>query len=190
MLKKIKLAAVNSVVSLNDAKLHLRVDHSDDDALILWLIEAAKEQVENTTWTTLLRTTYTAYFNRFSSVMVLDDYPITEITSIKYYNSEGVLTTVDQSTYFTDLISTPSIIIFKDGTPTTQHLRPNAVEIEYKAGYINTNAIPSSLKSAILLMIGHWYEHREDIVIGSTTTEVPISSKSLMNNFRKNRFTA
>lgn len=40
-------------------------------------------------------------------------------------------------------------------------------------------------KSAMLLLIGHWYENRESVVIGNTVTEIPLSAKHLLTFNRR-----
>ena len=36
-------------------------------------------------------------------------------------------------------------------------------------------------KAACLLLIGHWYEHREAVVFGSAPSDVPFAVKSLLD---------
>ena len=36
-------------------------------------------------------------------------------------------------------------------------------------------------KAACLLLIGHWYEHREAVVFGSAPSEVPFAVKALLD---------
>lgn len=40
-------------------------------------------------------------------------------------------------------------------------------------------------KSAMLLLIGHWYENRESVHIGNIVTEMPLSAKHLLTFNRR-----
>jgi uncharacterized phage protein (predicted DNA packaging) len=40
--------------------------------------------------------------------------------------------------------------------------------------------VKQSWKQAMLLLIGHWYEHREDVNIGNITTRIPMSAEALL----------
>ena len=40
-------------------------------------------------------------------------------------------------------------------------------------------------KQAMLLLIGHWYEHREAVNIGNITSEIPITAEALLSFNRK-----
>ena len=44
--------------------------------------------------------------------------------------------------------------------------------------------IPHSMISAMLLMIGHLYENREPVVVGTTSSELPFTVRSLLNPYR------
>jgi len=65
-----------------------------------------------------------------------------------------------------DTDADPAVIHFT-GTIPTLSTKINRVSITFTAGYTNTdpvNPIPSVIIKAMLLMIGHWYENREDSV--------------------------
>ena len=62
----------------------------------------------------------------------------------------------------------------------------NAVRIDVTAGYTNTNR-PDALIAAMLLIIGHLYENRQD-VSHSRTYELPLASKYLMEPYRLKSF--
>ena len=40
--------------------------------------------------------------------------------------------------------------------------------------------VPENWRAAMLLLIGHWYENREAVVVGSTTAELPQAAKALL----------
>lgn len=44
--------------------------------------------------------------------------------------------------------------------------------------------INNSITAACLLTMGHLYEHREDVIIGTITAQLPIGSRSLLLPYR------
>lgn len=55
--------------------------------------------------------------------------------------------------------------------------------------YQRVSQIPAPIKSALKLMIGHLFEHREDVVVGASVTELPLNSKYLLEPYvQKNNF--
>ncbi|MBY5942774.1 head-tail connector protein [Halomonas sp. DP5N14-9] len=41
-----------------------------------------------------------------------------------------------------------------------------------------------SVRTAMLLLIGHWYENREAVVVGTITSEVPMAVEALIQPYR------
>ena len=55
--------------------------------------------------------------------------------------------------------------------------------------YQRVSQIPAPIKSALKLMIGHLFEHREDVIIGTIQTEIDMGSKYLLEPYvQKNNF--
>lgn len=44
--------------------------------------------------------------------------------------------------------------------------------------------IPARARQAMLLLIGHWYEHREEVNVGNIVTEMPDGAKSLLRQLK------
>ena len=51
-------------------------------------------------------------------------------------------------------------------------------------GYGAAAAVPSAIKSAILLIVGALYENREDFVTGTIATPLPIAAETLLWKYR------
>jgi hypothetical protein len=48
--------------------------------------------------------------------------------------------------------------------------------------------VPSPLKTAMLMLIGHWYENRETMVLGQIPAEIQFGFADLVNRHRVGRF--
>lgn len=44
--------------------------------------------------------------------------------------------------------------------------------------------LDDDLTTAMLLLIGHWFENREAVVVGSTTSELPMAVEALIAPYR------
>jgi uncharacterized phiE125 gp8 family phage protein len=93
--------------------------------------------------------------------------PVQSVASVRYYDSAGTLQTVDPSLYRLD-VGIPSRLYPNYGKvwPVPQ---PNwgVIQITYVVGYGNAAsdlpaAILGPVTAAILLAVGHLYEHRGD----------------------------
>jgi uncharacterized phage protein (predicted DNA packaging) len=94
------------MITLTDAKLHLRVDHTEEDDYILRLVGAAEE----------------------------------------------------------------------------------LVEIHLRQPLSNFDPVPKAIEQAMLLLIGHWFEHREAVIDGWRPNTVPFTVDCLLAGYRNIEF--
>lgn len=160
---KLKTAAASQPISQAEAKLHLKVSVTTDNDLIDDLIASATAWVEEYLDRQLMSATWYLYLDELYTKIDLNKCPITAITSIKYYDSDNAEQTLADTYYDEDLASEPSRIWRSYGeTYPTTYERPNAVTIEFTAGYATAALIPKPIKNAMLLHIAHNYENRGD----------------------------
>lgn len=187
-------------VSLAEAKLHCRVDHDEEDTLISGLIAAARGWAEAYTWRGIAlatrRYSLDAFPNRCevgrsrryqwtADPLVLPFPELAEVTSIEYVDDDGVTQAMDEADYTADADSEPARIFPAYGTywPSTRAV-PNAVKVTYTSGYTDATSVPAELKTAILLLVGHWYVNREAVVTGTITNDVQLSATALLDPYR------
>jgi uncharacterized phiE125 gp8 family phage protein len=164
-------------VTLAEAKAHLRVDFSDDDALITTLIAAARQQAETLTKRQFCTATWKLNLDRFPyygcftnydypppSGIVVPKAPVASITSIQYLDMGSTLQTMSSSYYATDLACEPARItpIFGQIWPITLP-QIGAVSVTFVAGYGVAAAVPEGLKAWIKIRVGSMYANREEI---------------------------
>lgn len=162
------------VLTTAEAKLHLRVDGSDEDALIDALVAAATTEAEHLMGRALLPQTWRLTLDEFADEVAygpiqLRRPPVTGITSVKYLqDSDGVLTTLAPEAYVLAAQSdytarlTPA---FDAVWPATRAM-PGAVQVEFTCGYANAVAVPEPIKAWIRLRIGALYENRQAWTLG------------------------
>ena len=154
-------------VSLAEAKLHLRVDFDDDDALIESLISAARVAAETLTGRQICTARWMRTLDGFSrSSLLLHRCPVQSVVEISYQDQLGQWQTVDPSIYVSDLTSEPARITpgFGNSWPITLP-QIGVVRVVFDAGYGTPSDVPEGLKSWIKLRIGSLYAHREEMSI-------------------------
>ena len=60
----------------------------------------------------------------------------------------------------------------------------NALQINFTCGYGSASDVPAAIKQAMLLMIGHLFANRQDVVTGTQVNEVPQNSIDLLYPYR------
>lgn len=171
-------------VSLEEAKLHLRVDHDDEDALITGYVAAATEWAEDFQQRSFVTRTYELVLPRFPSggrVIRLPKPPAQSVTSIAYLDRDEATVTFDAGGYMLLKAQHGEIHLRAEAWPRTAE-RGDAVTITYVAGYGDAAAVPEVAKSAILLLTGHLYENRETVVVASGPPfSLPLGAQSLLS---------
>lgn len=182
-------------VSLDEAKAHLRVDHNDDNALLLFYIGQAIAHVDGKDGMlgrALVDQTWE---------LVLDAFPVNEIkiplpplisvTSIKYDDVAGNEFTLSPSLYTVDNVKEPGWVL-PDGSWPGTFAGVNSVRIRYRAGFLDTGSppitkVPDDIKQAILLMVGTAYAQRETLLEGQSIMQIPGLTTSAEQLLRRKR---
>lgn len=176
-------------VSLAEAKLHCKVDGTDDDTLLTALIVAARRLAEQQTSRALVTQSWKQTFDAFPvAAIALERPPLQSVTSVKYHDTDGVQQTLDASAYTVHTSAQLGLVAPVPGTswPATQ-ARIEAVEVAFVAGYGAAAAVPQEIKQWMLLQIGHWYANRESVNVGNIVNEMPYVG-ALLDPYRVIRF--
>lgn len=174
-----------SPITLAEVKAQLRVEHSDNDAMIQRLIDVAVAYTDargvlgqamiTQTWAEVIGQ------NPMQTVELILG-PVQVVTAVKYYDVDGALQTDTLSNYQTFGTKFNSTIGPKDGFswPVTQ-TRSDAIRIEYQAGYGDaTTDVPQSIRHALMLLVGHWYDNREQSQM-DRLENIPYGFEELLN---------
>lgn len=181
-------AADDPVVTLAEAKAHLRVDGSDEDGLITALIGAAVAHLDGYAGIlgrALVTQTWRQDVDGFCRTMRLP-LPAASIASIKWMASDGTtLTTIAGANYALQADALGSFVRFIDDYDfPTDLAETQAVRLEFTAGYGIAVAVPADIKLAILLTVGAWYQNRETVIVGATGMELPLGANALLAKYR------
>ena len=176
MITTLKTAPVLKPLTVEELKWHLYiVGDTTWDSHLETLIDAATAWVEQYMCRKLITQTWYAYYDSFpNGDMYIPFGNLSSVTAIKYTDIDDAELTLSSANYYVDTKSVPGRIVLKDGEvwPTTT-LRPyNPVEVEFITGYGATYAsVPADIKHAMKLLIGHWHENRESVIVSSMTVQ-------------------
>jgi uncharacterized phiE125 gp8 family phage protein len=173
-------------ISSAEAKLHLRVDISDDDNLITALIQTAREVAEDISRRALITQTWKLILDEFpkGDEIAIPLPPLQSVTSITYKDQDGTASTFSSDDYIVNTDTEPGKVVLAYGAswPSTTLYPTGAITVQFKAGFGDASTdVPEKYRQAMLLLIGHWYENREAIATtGAVPKEVPFGVEALL----------
>lgn len=178
-------------VSLAELKAHLRVDGSAEDDLITSQGKAAREWVEAVTGKQFVEATLVDVYDGFPCAgrpILLSRSPVTAISGIIYTDTAG--DPQSWTGYQSDLVGEPARIFpaYGEVYPSARGGDVNSVSVTYTAGYSSdASDVPDSIKAAIKLLVGHWYEHRM-AATPENLSAAPLAVQHLIAPYRVRRF--
>lgn len=179
MYRKRLTAPSGAVVDLGTAKPHLRVDTSDDDNLINTYITAATAYAARYTGLALQDVQYEIGVDNPGGSIILPGRPLKTVDSVTVAGVELTPDT-DYKVIPDDLapyIKPSEALGDKWGVPAGGE---DILVVRYTLGYA-AGMLPKEIEQAILLIVGHWYEHRETVNIGNIVNEIPFAAKTLLD---------
>lgn len=177
---------VNEPISLAVLRLHMRIDHTDEDELISTYLTAAREWCEDYTRRSLITQTITLEREGFDGTIELPRGPVVSVDSVSYVDADGVTQTLGSEVYEVDIDPIMSCLRLASGQ-TWPGVGDTAypVSIVYTAGYGTTSAsVPAPIRSALMMTAANLYEFREPIISGTIITKVPFAVESLLASYR------
>lgn len=185
-------APVNDPVTLEEVKEHIHVDFNDEDARIADFIKGATQRLDGRDGSLgrcLVTQTWNLTLDRFASEIAIPLPPCQSIDAITYVDPDGVTQTLAPSEYQAFALGTVEGAkvrpAYGKSWPTIRNV-PEAVTITFTAGFgDDPEDIPEPIRTAIKMRVGHLFEHRESVVIGSGfITETPDGAEDFVRDHK------
>jgi uncharacterized phiE125 gp8 family phage protein len=148
-------------ITLAQAKAHLRLDASDEDALVADLIRTAREHLEAETSLCLIARPLRLYLDDWPETHVIQiaRSPVRSIDAVTVYDAAGLPKEIDTSGYVLDGAARPARLVLPVRPAAARAL--NGIEIDFTAGFGESGAdVPDTLKRAMLLHVAAMFELR------------------------------
>jgi len=177
-------------ISLAEAKAHLRIDAADEDALLTSLITAARMFVERTLGVALITQGWSYFLDYWppSCCVTLPIVPVQSVGAVTLHHGTGGSTTLDAAAYVVDTLSEPARLVLKGALPPVLSRELNAFEIAFTAGYGDeAGDVPAPIRHALKLLVAHWFERREPVVLSGAPQDVPATVAGLLLPYRRVR---
>lgn len=182
-------------------KKQLRIiDEDTDTELLTEYVKGAVEFIETQTAHVFHETEYIFTIDRWpyqavagyapapsaptNGVIELPRAPLMSVEQIQYIDTNGTLTTLDESQYIVDTLCRPGRVWPKryQYWPITDPMSPNAVQITFKAGYSDAELIPFRANQAVRFLVAHWNENRFPIDVAKM--EIPKGLNSMIRSLK------
>lgn len=169
-----------TLVTLSDAKEHLRILHAHEDFYISTLLGVITTSIENELDKDLVDTEY--QLSIFSKVGVGEEIyfpnpPVYNVINVKIFN-EGT-----EITEGFDFTNSDEYIKFSE---LPEHF--TSIVITYKKGFESADDVPAPIKQAALLMLSDLYLFRGSLVIGKSVVVLEKTIQSLLRPYKKVNF--
>ncbi|MDX2288556.1 MAG: head-tail connector protein [Hyphomicrobiaceae bacterium] len=177
-------------ISVAEAKAHLRIDGDSEDVLLASLVLTSRLHIEAALGLALITQGWRLVLDRWpkGGDLRIPLRPIAAVSEIRVRDAMGVATEVDADSYIADVESNPPrIVATTAGIPQSGRVA-GGIEIDLVAGYGATaDAVPAPIRHALLLLVAHWYEHRDPVEIGAPGAAIPDAVSRLLKPYRMAR---
>lgn len=178
-------------VTLAEAKAHLRLDGNAEDLLVTSLITTSRLQIETALSMALITQTWSCFLDALpvDGIIRLPLRPIQSVDAIRLHNDDGSITALDTGSFVLDSVSDPARLVRRDAAVVSAiPRRANAYEFSLIAGFGPTAAaVPAPIRQALLLLVAHWFEHRDPSEVGREATRIPVAASQLLASWQSPR---
>lgn len=171
------------MISLADLKLALRIDGTAEDNYLTALEAAAVAAVERWTGRSFAesgaRTEYLtgAGIDRLWLAETPAADPALTVTEAAYPGAETTaITAADADGY----VIRERTLVRRGGIWHAGY----EYAVTYTAGYA-AGEEPADIRQAVMQLVGHWYENREPVVVGTVAAPIPLTVRDLLAPWRR-----
>jgi uncharacterized phiE125 gp8 family phage protein len=152
----------------------MKVDTTDDDVIIGYVLLAATDQVEQTLGLQLCQATWDWYLDSWDDPHYGGDVlrpprsPLISVAAINYTDSAGSEQTAATTVYAVDTASTPGRISLKYGQSwPTIYDQADSIKVQFVCGFATSTssdevavAVPDNIRAALFMLVDDMYTNR------------------------------
>ena len=163
--------ASEPVLAADFREFHLNESDSTQEAGIDELVASVRSYLERAYDKAFITQTITEKYKYWTQCLELTISPLASITSVKYYDEDGVLQTLAASKYTTESNRIYGMVWFNDTMdyPALSTDRPEPIEVAYVAGEA---AAPAHIKHQIRQCVARIYYEKEAFSAVMTNVEL------------------
>jgi len=175
--------AYSTSITTDEAKAWLKVDHTDEDSLISALRDAAVHHVEEYTGRKFRTGLFSILAPNFQDVRRLPLGYISGTVTIQYrLENDASVYTLASTEYSSTVIADVLYTNFRNSLPTVDPYNSGAVIFSVSGG-VTAASMPEDVRTACLLLVGHWFENRSAVHIGSSIEKMPMAVDALLAKY-------
>ena len=180
-------------ITRSEAKTHLEVTGTSKDSYIDSLITTVRRMCEAYAGLSFVTQKRRVIMDKFPYAEIILPYgPVQSIDLFEYVKTDLTTGTLVEDTdfLFDNHSELARLFPIEDGELDTwpdTAVRPNAITIEYTAGYddVSYNPLPEQVKQAMYLTLGALFENRQDEVVGvGSNVRLTMDSKAILDTIK------
>ena len=184
-------------IGLTDVKKQLRLPLGEtaENDLLNGFISGARQRVETITNRKLIMQTWKVYYDDWPTddCLILPYTPLSTGTApiITYEDAQKTGYILPSTAWRSDSVTEPPRLCleYNDSWPTVTLNNVNPVCVQFVCGYstASSSAVPASIQIALKMIVGHWYENREQYLVGHggiDIKEIPGAVNALLAPYR------
>jgi uncharacterized phiE125 gp8 family phage protein len=174
-------------ISVPEAKAHLRLDGTAEDILVASLIVTSRLHIEAALGLALIAQEWRMSLDRWpeGGEVRFSLRPVRSIDAVTVRAADGTPSLVPADSYLLDGDASVPRLVPRNGNWPPPGFATTGIEIEFTAGLAEEAAnVPQPIRHALLLLVAHWYEHRDPLEIGSSGAAIPAAVSDLLRPYR------
>ena len=181
-------ALSESPIDIDEVKTHLRLfdDDSVTDDYLNSLISAAVDIASNFLGESIGESEYIAYYRNFNYIEFVHNN--IDVSEVQYYNTDNVLTDVDNAIYFLDDTCEPNMLVVNTGQSFPTDLNTSrAAPVVVTYGNALGISVGPAIEQALLIIVSDLYENQSSSQSGQVN-RLPTAAMSLLRSRRRERW--
>lgn len=181
-------------VTVAQAKAHCVITPASDtthDAVLERYIKAARAHAEKYMGRRIIQQTIELVLDSWpwENFLELPGGQLRELVTVYYRDTDDAEQTWSSAEYRVDDAPVPARMFPLRGFTFPAHVAlPSPIRVRYKVGYPPGTGsptdyaanVPEDIKQAILLMVGTWFENREETIVGTISSQLPLGVEALL----------